>query len=283
MTDKRIIRVFPRKTKATPDDENVRINCKPVIFDEADEVHVSVTFTWDLRRAEYLYNQWRWAGFNTKIGGVAFGQPGGEFVPGLYLKKGYVITSRGCPNKCWFCNVHKVQGDLIELPIVDGYIIQDDNLLACSEHHINAVFEMLKRQKNKPKFTGGLEAKLLTQEMAFKLKELKPSSLFFAYDTKNDFDPLIQAGIFLRNAGFKNNSHTVCCYVLIGHKGDTFEKAEKRLVQAWKAGFFPFAMLYRDFEGKYDETWRRFQRDWVIPEIKATKLKMIQYENKDLG
>ena len=54
----RIIRVFPRRTKATPVDEDVRVNCGPELWDEADEVHISVAFTWDLPRAEWLAKQW---------------------------------------------------------------------------------------------------------------------------------------------------------------------------------------------------------------------------------
>ena len=77
-------------------------------------------------------------------------------MPGLYLKHGYTITSRGCHNNCWFCSVPKREGALRELPINDGWNILDDNLLACSENHIRAVFEMLKRQKHKPEFTGGI-------------------------------------------------------------------------------------------------------------------------------
>lgn len=41
----KIIRVFPTKTNATPDDELVRIHEVPSLFDEADEVHISVAFT----------------------------------------------------------------------------------------------------------------------------------------------------------------------------------------------------------------------------------------------
>ena len=44
----KIIRVFPTKTNATPDDELVRIHEVPSLFDEADEVHISVAFTWDI-------------------------------------------------------------------------------------------------------------------------------------------------------------------------------------------------------------------------------------------
>jgi len=56
---KKILRIFPRRTNATPDDLDVRINTTPTLFDEADEVHISVAFTWDIPRAEWLENQWK--------------------------------------------------------------------------------------------------------------------------------------------------------------------------------------------------------------------------------
>ena len=274
----RIIRVFPRRTNATPDDEFVRINTPPSFFDEADKVHISVTFTWDIPRAEWLYNQWKHVA-DTEIGGAAFNEKGGDFTPGMYLKNGYVITSRGCNNRCWFCSVPKREGKLRELPITNGWIVADDNLLACSENHIDKVFEMLKKQPKSPQFTGGLEAKLLTPRIASKLYDLKPITLFFAYDTPNDYEPLIQAGNYLRAAGFRLNNHIARCYVLIGYEGDTFENAEKRLLQVCEAGFFPFAMLYRDETGNYNKKWKQFQREWANPYIVGYKLKKIQTNN----
>jgi hypothetical protein len=68
----------------------------------------------------------------------------------MYLKHGYVITSRGCNNACWFCKVPTREGGLRELPITAGHNILDDNFLGCSEKHIRAVFEMLKTQPKKP-------------------------------------------------------------------------------------------------------------------------------------
>jgi hypothetical protein len=271
----KIIRVFPRRTNATPDDENVRINTVPSLFDEADEVHISVTFTWDIPRAEYLAQQWSMVA-NVKIGGPAYNERGGNFIPGMYMKHGYVITSRGCPNRCWFCSVPKREGyQLRELPITDGWIVTDDNLLACSSEHIDKVFEMLKRQPKRPQFVGGLEAKLLTPEIALCLKELNPITMFFAYDTPDDYEPLVQAGKYLHDAGFKKANQIGRCYVLIGYKGDTFEKAEKRLKQTWKAGFMPFAMLYRNEKEQYCRQWKIFQREWVNPYIVGYKLKRI--------
>jgi len=103
------IRVFPRRTAATPDDYLVRVACPPCFFDEADEVHVSVLFTEDIPVAERLAEMWRHVA-PVSIGGPAYKDHGGDFVPGMYVKKGYVITSRGCPNSCWFCAAWRNEG-----------------------------------------------------------------------------------------------------------------------------------------------------------------------------
>ena len=49
----RIIRVFPRRTRATPDDELAYFG-PPDLFAQADEIHVDVTFTADKFKAEAL-------------------------------------------------------------------------------------------------------------------------------------------------------------------------------------------------------------------------------------
>jgi hypothetical protein len=264
----RVIRVFPRKTKATPDDEDVRINCSPGLFDEADEVHVSVTFTWDLPRAEWLFDQWAHVA-PIQMGGPATGERGDDFMPGMYLKKGYVITSRGCPNHCWFCSVPKREGDIRWLPVTDGWNVLDDNLLACTPEHLLLVFEMLKRQTHPIEFTGGLEAARLTPWIAKALYDLHPKQMFFAYDTLNDLEPLQQAGRYLQDAGFAIHpkSHALRCFVLCGYRGDSLGHAEYRMKKTMQAGFTPMAMLWKDETGKQDKGWRKFQREWARPAI----------------
>ena len=268
----KIIRVFPRKTNATPLDDNVIINKEPGFFDVADEIHISVAFTWDLARADKLYEQWKHVA-PTKIGGPALNEPQYDFIPGMYLKDGYTITSRGCNNRCWFCSVWKRQPNVIELPIQSGHIIQDDNLLACSDQHIKDVFMMVSNQNKPAIFSGGIEAKLLKQWHVDLFKSIRLKSLFCAYDTPDDLEPLIEAGKMLNDANISFGNRKAVCYVLIGYPKDTFEKAEKRIEQAFHAGFFPFAMLWKNDKGDAEREWKQFQRQWANPIITALNCK----------
>lgn len=237
-------------------------------------MRVSVTWTWDKLRGEELAESWRGATSKVTIGGPAYDDPGGEFEPGMYVKKGYVMTSRGCPNKCWFCVVPKREGNIRELEIKDGYNILDSNLLACSEDHIRRVFEMLKRQHERPRFTGGLEAARMKPWIAEQLRILKPQTAYFAYDTPDDYEPLVNACKILKDEGALTKTNRIyMCYVLIGYKNDTFEKAEFRLKQVLNLGLMPMAMLFNKAEDRGDRSqWIKFQREYANRVIVGSKL-----------
>jgi hypothetical protein len=128
----RLIRVFPRRTRATPNDA-LCYPGPPDLLAEADEVHVDCTFTWDKPGAERLAEQWRVVA-PVKVGGVAYGNPGQEFVPGRYIKHGYGFTSRGCPRRCWFCSVWKRDPVPRLLPVLDCWNIRTRWSMARSAH-----------------------------------------------------------------------------------------------------------------------------------------------------
>lgn len=274
-TPKRLIRVFPRKTKASPDDDLAWFG-PPDLFAEADEVHISVSFTADKPKAERLAEDWKHVA-PVKIGGVAYGDPGADFVPGRYIKPGYTFTSRGCPRRCWFCSVWKRDPVPRLLPVQDGWNILDDNLLACPEDHVRKVFAMLNRQNRQVEFTGGLEALSLQDYQVGLLAGLKPRpQCFFAYDPGDPFETLESAAKRLIAAGFTACSHRLRCYVLIGYPKDTFTAAEKRLRDMVSIGFTPHAMLWQPETPSAEKhrpkpEWRTFQRQWARPAIIHTK------------
>lgn len=269
----RLIRVFPRRTKATPTDDLARFG-PPDLLDEADEVHVSVTFKDDKPKAERLAEQWARIA-PTKIGGVAYGDTSLEFIPGRYIKPGYTVTSRGCPRTCWFCDVWKKWPTATPLPIHEGWNVLDDNLLACPEWHVRAVFDMLKRQPQRIAFTGGLEAAALQDYQVELLASLHPKpAMFWAYDPGDAFETLAVAARKMLEAGFTRESHRLRCYVLIGYPNDTFAAAEQRLVDMTRIGFTPMAMLWApdadlpsQRRWKPAPAWKAFQRRWVRPAI----------------
>lgn len=258
-----ILRVFPRRTNATPDDDLVRIG-EPGLFDppKCDEVHVSCAFSWDRAECNRIATAWERVHSHVSLGGPGWGNRGDEFVPGRYLKLGNVITSRGCPERCWFCDVPQREGPIRELPIRDGWRVHDSNLLACSQTHQEAVFAMLDRQPHRSEFVGGLQAARLTMWHVEAFRRLRPRRMYFAYDTPDDLEPLRRAGEML--AEF-NETY---CFVLVGYRSDTFAKATRRCEDACRAGFLPFAMLYRHPDGrKVDPAWRKWQRTWCRPQI----------------
>ena len=267
-------RVFPRETSATPKDALAFVGDPPLLLElEADKVEISVAFTYDMAEAERLEKEWRQIA-PVEIGGPAVGDPAGEFIPGRYLEPGYTITSRGCPNRCWFCSVWRREGNAIkELAIKPGNIVQDDNLLACSKPHIEAVFAMLKTQPYGAVKLAGLEAAILKEWHVQLFTTVSIDELFFAHDTPDDYEPLIAAGKLLTQYGF--TLRKMQAYVLIGYRGDTFDKAEKRLIDTYRAGFMPRAMVYRDERGFKEPAWQRFQKTWMRPAATKQELKRL--------
>lgn len=267
----RLIRVFPRRTKATPNDPLAYVG-PPDLFAQADAVHISVAFTWDKPYAENLAEQWKHVA-PVQVGGVAYGDPGQEFVPGKYIKQGYTFTSRGCPRRCFFCSVWKRDPTPRLLPIQDGWNILDDNLLACDETHVRAAFAMLARQGRRVEFTGGLEALALQDYQVDLLASLHPRpTCFFAYDPGDAFETLVRAAQRMIRSGFTRASHRLRCYVLIGYQKDTLDRAEERLRAILSLGFTPMAMLWQPETPAQEKwrpgpEWRPFQRRWARPAI----------------
>jgi hypothetical protein len=269
-----LARVFTRRTRATPDDAYAFVGLPPVnLPDDITEVHISVSFSFDLEEAEKLYEAWNKIA-PCSIGGPATGQRGEDFIPGRYLREGYVITSRGCDpkNNCWFCMARKREGPLRELPVRSGANVLDDNLLACSESHIHEVFQMLERQKklgHRTFFTGGFEAALIKNWHIELLKKLRPKEIFFGCDDEEKFFHLREAVKLFKEADYFSHN-TLRAYVLIGYPGDSLDGAERRLRRVKDIGVCPMAMLYRNMSGTIiqpERDWKQFQRLWTRPAL----------------
>lgn len=261
-----MIRVFPRRTKWTPTDKLSFIG-DPPLFGEACflPVRISVTFTWDIPEGERLVRSWSRFYNDVQIGGPAFGNRGEEFTPGLFLKQGAVITSRGCPKSCKYCLVPKREGQIRELRIKSGWNIFDNNLLACSRDHVEEVFRMLWHQKEPARFTGGLDKTLLMPWVIDLLKSTRIKRMWFALDNAAHFPALERAADLLSDFSREKKY----CYVLVGFQQETPQEAERRLLKVYNLGFMPFSMLYRGPQSmarqSTDPSWRSLIHVWCNP------------------
>jgi hypothetical protein len=242
-----IIRVFPERNSYTPDDDLVFVGFPPLWIPKHDEVHISCTFTWDMDYCEQLAIAWEAATDKpVKLGGVAFGDAGGEFVPGKYVKQGVTFTSRGCNNNCPWCFVRQREGKITESPIVPGNIIQDNNFLQTSRRHQTKVFEMLKTQRQ-IEFRGGLENSLITPWFAERCAELQQEhrlkALWLAVDTDAALDSFAKAMATLKEAGVIANHNNIMVYAL--SYGTDLDKDEQRMKAIFDLGGMPRCQLYR--------------------------------------
>lgn len=260
-----VLRVFTQGTSATPHDDMVQIGDPPLWKYPTEEVHISVTFTWDKAEGERLKRAYQKIYKTVKIGGPAYNDAGGEFMPGMYVKKGITITSRGCPRSCQFCFVPKREGTIRLLPIQAGHDIFDNNILACPREHIEAVMQMLSEQRKAARFSGGIDARLVEEWWVKQLAELRLDILFTAYDRPSQWEAVKKAIPMMRGAGFDRRK--IGCYVLVGQMGDTLEDAEQRLEAIWELGGMPFAMYSQDSKGtgKIAGEWRPLIRKWTRP------------------
>lgn len=259
-----MIRVFPRQTKWTPDDELAFVGNVPLFRpDEKDmPVRVSVTFSEDIPEAQRLHAEWGQYYSDVQLGGPALGDPGGQFTSGLFVKQGVTITSRGCSRACGWCRVPETEGSIREYIVRPGHIIQDNNLLACSPEHIKKVFAMLDEQPKAAIFSGGLDARLLLDWHVKALSKMRVRELWFACDTLRALDDLARISELLKDIPLYKKR----CYVLMAYKNELPEQANRRAEAVLDMGFMPFAQFYKG-EDAQEKTpaWQDVVRKWSRP------------------
>jgi len=276
----RILRVFPRRTSHTPTGPLVAVGEPGLWLPEPtdfDEIHVSVTFTWDVRRAAGLAEAWEMAypGRSVLVGGPAVWSPCDSFVPGRYVCPGITYTSRGCPNRCPWCLVPDWEGPLWTLSdVASGNVVQDNNFLACPRGHRRKVYEML-RDQAQVRFQGGLEAGRLTAWDVERIRGLRLKAVWLACDTPEAIGPLRRAIGLLAGLGRAK----LRCYVLARFDPqETPDDVEGRCREVWAAGAMPFVQMYRTHGEKrkrrWPDEWAPVMRRWSRPA--ATKAHMRQ-------
>ena len=180
----------------------------------------------------------------------------------------YGFLTRGCPRGCSFCHVapkegqcsHKV-ADLSEFWSGQKHIVLcDPNLLACPDWR--DLLQQLIDSKARVNFNQGLDIRVMTEEKAEMLSQIKLDAIHFAWDRYEDkelIEPKFEA--------FRKHStvhpHHLQVYVLCGdHEKRIRDEDLYRIYWLRDHGYAPYVMIYDKEHLPKGHELRRLQR-WV--------------------
>jgi hypothetical protein len=199
-----------------------------------------------------------------------------------------LFSHRGCIRSCGFCAVPKLEGKPFQVrpttrikhlvhPDHKRVILWDNNILG--ESHWRDVAAELKELALEADFNQGLDARLVTEESAQILKDLKLPTIRFAYDFTT-LGPKVQRAIeLLRAAGMSRHriSH-ICCYVLYNYK-DTPEDLFVRVRDLLNWGVAAYPMRYQPLNGEY-----AFEKDsYISPSWSPEALEAVAVARRVVG
>lgn len=176
------------------------------------------------------------------------------------------FLSRGCPRGCHFCHVEAKEGrrsykvaDLSEFwSGQKNIVLCDPNILACRDW--KDLLQQLIDSKAWVDFNQGLDIRLMTEEKAEMLKQMKTKNLHFAWDRYEDKEKILpKFKMFKEITGidFRKLGVFVLC-----NFDTTLEQDLERIYWLRHNGFSPYVMLYNKESIPKGHDLRRLAR-WV--------------------
>ena len=201
-----------------------------------------------------------------------------------------LFSHRGCIRRCQFCAVPKLEGKPFQVransrvahlvhPNHRRVILWDNNILG--EPHWREVFTELREMDAEVDFNQGLDARLITAEVAHELVGLRIPAIRMAYDYPKMRKSMERAILNLKAAGLNPRSRRlghVCVYVLFNFEDtpeDLFERVRDLL--AWGVAAYP--MRYQPMSGEH-----AFEKDsYVSPNWTIEQLNMVAQARRVIG
>lgn len=192
--------------------------------------------------------------------------PDYSLYPELTKDTAYGFMSRGCPRGCDFCHVEAKEGrraykvaDLSEFwNGQKNIVLCDPNPIACKEW--KDILQQLIDSGAWVDFSQGVDIRLMTEEKAQMIKQVKTKNIHFAWDRYEDKDKIVpKFKMFKELTQWDKRKLTV--YVLTNFN-TTIEQDLERIYTLRDLGYWPYVMIYDKEHTKSRDTVRKLQR-WV--------------------
>ena len=189
--------------------------------------------------------------------------PDYSLYPKLTQDTAYGFLTRGCPRACGFCIVSEKEGraskkvaDVEEFWSGEKYIkLLDPNILACPQHE--ELLTQLASTKAYVDFTQGLDARLITEDNAKLISQIKLKQIHFAWDNAKDEEAVLRGlEIYKANARVKPHGAYGGVYVLTNYNTD-FEYDLYRVNKLKEMQYDPYVMVYN--KPSADKKYKRLQ------------------------
>lgn len=176
--------------------------------------------------------------------------PDYSLYPSLTRDTAYGFLTRGCPRGCEFCVVGKKEGrcsrkvaDLSEFwNGQKNIVLCDPNILACKEW--KPLLQQLIDSKAYVDFNQGLDIRMMTEEKAMMLSQIKVKELHFAWDRYEDKDRVLpKLKTLAKHIKSLIQGHRAIVYTLVNFD-TTLEQDLERIYTLRDMGYWPYVMIY---------------------------------------
>lgn len=193
--------------------------------------------------------------------------------------------SRGCPRGCHFCHVKDKEG-LCSVKVADldefwrGQKIinlNDPNTLACKDW--KDILTQLKNSGAKVDFNQGLDIRMMTEEKAHLINDIKTEAIHFAWDRWQDKELIQKKFIEFRKIS-KISPHNLQVFMLTNY--DTTHEQDLYRVEWLKAnGYAPYVTIYNKASLPKGHITRQLQRYCNMRAIFWSLESFEEYKKKD--
>jgi len=176
--------------------------------------------------------------------------PDYSLYPSLTKDTAYGFLTRGCPRGCDFCIVGKKEGRC-SVKVADlsdfwngqkNIVLCDPNILACKDW--KELLTQLRDTKCNIDFNQGLDIRLMTEEKAELIGEMKIKEIHFAWDRYQDKDKVLpKLKLFSDAAKRKPHPHNAIVYTIVNFD-TTIEQDLDRIYTLRELGYWPYVMIY---------------------------------------